>query len=79
MTMIEKVQKAISLVITRGYQLDKEAFKLLQDFSRTRDPIKLIKETINKIDRLPEKPLFIGQDFLEEVMKEIFDVQKHQK
>ena len=74
--MSERIQKAVSLAITCGYQLDKQSFDLLQDVSQTKDPIKLIEEAIKKIDRLPEKPLFIGRDFLEEVMKELFPTKE---
>jgi len=66
----EKLQKAVSYVIAAGYQLDKGAFDFLGTLSQTEDPIKLTESAIKKIETLPEKPLFIGKEFLEEIAKE---------
>jgi DNA polymerase II small subunit len=76
----ERIQKAVTLAITAGYQLDKEAFNFLKTMSQTRDPVKLIEEIVKRIESLPEKPLFISRPFLEEAGKEFFtkreDVKK---
>ncbi len=77
--MSESLQKAVSFVIAAGYQLDKEAFDFLKSLSQTRDPVKLMEETIRKIEGLSEKPLFIGRSFLEEVMKEFFPEKEEVK
>jgi len=69
-TVSEKLQKAVSHVIAAGYQLDKEAFDFLGILSQTEDPTKLTEEAIKKMETLPEKPLFIGKQFLEEIAKE---------
>jgi DNA polymerase II small subunit len=69
-TVSEKLQKAVSHVIAAGYQLDKEAFDFLGTLSQTEDPTKLTEEAVKKIETLPEKPLFIGKQFLEEIAKE---------
>lgn len=66
----ERVQEAISFSLTAGYQLDKEAFNLLTTISKTEDPLKLIKTTLEKLERLAEKPLFISRPLLEEAAKE---------
>jgi len=63
--MSEKIQEAVALAITSGYQLDKDAFALLKTMSQTRDPVKLIEETVKRIETLSEKPLFIDRVFLE--------------
>jgi DNA polymerase II small subunit len=68
----EKLQKAITLTISAGYQLDKEAFDFLETVSQTKDPIKLIEATVKKVESLSEKPLFIGRSFLEETFGEVF-------
>ncbi|MFQ6067925.1 MAG: DNA-directed DNA polymerase II small subunit [Candidatus Bathyarchaeia archaeon] len=65
-----KVQKAISLSLTAGYHLDKEAFNLLTIISKTEDPVKLIKATLKKLETRIERPLFISKSFLEETAKE---------
>lgn len=74
--MSERLHEAVSFAIAAGYQLDKEAFDLLKELSQTEDPIALIKEAVKRIERLPEKPLFIGRSFLDEVMKELLPERK---
>ena len=66
--MSEKIQKAVALAITSGYQLDKDAFDFLKTMSQTRDPVKLIEETVKRIEALSEKPLFIDKVFLEKTI-----------
>lgn len=68
----ERLQRAVSFTIAAGYQLDKEAFEFLSKITQTEDPIILMEEAIKKIEGLPEKPLFINRNFLEEMMKEAF-------
>ena len=75
----ERLQKAISLTIAAGYQIDKDAFDFLNTVSQTEDPIKLMEEAIQKIGTLTEKPLFIGRIFLEEVAKEAFPKVEEEK
>ena len=70
--MGEKLQRAISLAIEGGYQIDKEAFDLLMELSQTIDPIYLITEALKKMKTLPEKTFFIHRDFLEKTVKELF-------
>ncbi|MFQ5758741.1 MAG: DNA-directed DNA polymerase II small subunit [Candidatus Bathyarchaeia archaeon] len=70
--MSERLQRAVSLTIEAGYQLDKNAFDFLNSLSKTEDPIKLMEETIKKLETLPEKTLFIDENLLEEVAKEAF-------
>ena len=66
----EKLQKAIELTITAGYQLNKEAFEFLSLVASTEDPTNIISKAIRKIDGLKEKPLFIDKNFLEQLVKE---------
>jgi len=75
----ERLQKAVSLTIAAGYQIDKEAFNFLNTVSQTEDPIKLMEEAIQKIGVLTEKPLFIRRSFLEEVAKETFPKVEEEK
>lgn len=65
-----KIQDAVSFTAAAGYQLDKEAFDFLTAISQTGDPLELMKKAIKKIEKMQEKPLFIGQGFLKEVATE---------
>jgi len=62
----ERLQKAVSYTIEAGYQLDSEAFTLLETLSKTEDPIALMEKIIRKMNELAQKPLFINRNFLEE-------------
>jgi DNA polymerase II small subunit len=70
--MSERLQRAVSLTIEAGYQLDKNAFDFLNSLSKTEDPIKLMEKTIKKLGTLTEKTLFIDKNLLEEIAKETF-------
>jgi DNA polymerase II small subunit len=65
----ERLQKAIELSLSAGYQLDKEAFELLTILATTENPTEIVTQAIQKIETLAEKPLFIGRSFLEELIK----------
>ncbi|MEM2102682.1 MAG: metallophosphoesterase, partial [Candidatus Bathyarchaeia archaeon] len=67
----EKLQKAISITLSAGYQLDKEAFQFLNDLAQTEDPLTIIEYAIKNLETLPEKPLFIAKSHLEEATKEL--------
>ena len=67
---VEKLQKAIELTITAGYQLNKDAFEFLSLVASTEDPTEIISKAIQKIEGLKEKPLFIDKSFLEHLVKE---------
>lgn len=69
MSGIEKLQKAIELTISAGYQLNKEAFEFLSTLAATEDPTEIIGKLLQKIEAQKEKPLFIERSFLEEVVK----------
>jgi len=64
----ERLQKAVSSTIEAGYQLDSEAFALLQTISKTQDPVVLMEKIIRKMDELEQKPLFINRSSLEELI-----------
>lgn len=70
--MSERLQRAVTLTLTAGYQLDKEAFDFLQTIAQTRDPVKLMEETIGRAEKLLEKPIFINRDLLEGTAEQIF-------
>ncbi len=73
------MQQAVSLSLTAGYNLDREAFNLLYTISKTEDPIRLIELTLKKLDKCAERPLFISRSLLEEVVKETFPETKETK
>jgi len=68
--MSERLQRAISNTIEAGYQLDLEAFTLLETLSKTEDPVVLMEKVIKKAEALAQKPLVIGRNFLEEFVSE---------
>ncbi|MDH5447518.1 MAG: DNA-directed DNA polymerase II small subunit [Candidatus Bathyarchaeota archaeon] len=68
----EKVRQAVSLSLTAGYHLDKEAFNLLTIISKAENPIKLIEAALKNLEIRTEKPLFISKSLLEEIAKETF-------
>lgn len=63
-----KLQKAVQLTITAGYQLDKEAFDFLSMLSTKDDPTEIIGKALGKINNSEEKPLFINRNFLEQLL-----------
>lgn len=70
MQQTEKLQKAVKMTITAGYQLNKDAFDLLNMLSSTEDPARIIEKALQKISELKEKPFFIDRNFIEELVRE---------
>jgi len=69
-TLGEKIKKACALALSRGYQLNQEAFLFIQQHVRDHDPIDLMKHTLGRIDALSEKPIFISKNLLEDALRE---------
>lgn len=69
MSDVERLQKAVELTISSGYQLDKEAFDFLSIVAATEDPTEIMSKAIEKIKDLKDKPLFIDKNFLEQIVK----------
>jgi len=69
MSETEKLQKAVGLIIAAGYQLSKEAFEFLSAVAITEDPIEVANKTIQKVETLKEKKLFIDKSLIEELVK----------
>lgn len=65
----EKLQKAVELTLTAGYQLNREAFEFLTIVAATEDPVEIINKALEKIENLKDKPLFIEKSFLEDLIK----------
>ena len=66
-----KLKQAVTIAISSGYQLDQEAFNILQVLSKTADVDKIIKRAIDQANKLPEHPLFITRQLIEDVAKEL--------
>lgn len=64
----ERLQRAVAHTIQAGYQLDGEAFLLLETLSKTEDPIALMEKLTTKIDESEQKPLFITRNLIEEYL-----------
>ncbi|MEM3536139.1 MAG: DNA-directed DNA polymerase II small subunit [Candidatus Bathyarchaeia archaeon] len=69
MSDVERLQKAVELTISAGYQLDKEAFDFLSMVAATEDPTEIVSRAIEKIKDLKDKPLFIDKNFLRQIVK----------
>jgi len=67
----EKLQRAISITLLAGFQLDKEAFQFLNSLAQTEDPTEVIKEAIKRVENSSKRPLFIAKSHLEEATKEL--------
>ena len=65
----DKLQRAVEATITAGYQLNSGAFELLSMLATKDDPITLINKTLQRIEELEEKPIFIDKGFLETILK----------
>lgn len=77
MNETEKLQKAVALTVAAGYQLDKEAFDLLNAVAATEDPTQIVSRAIQKIETHKEKPLFINRSLLEELIKKPQPTKEH--
>jgi DNA polymerase II small subunit len=75
MTALDKLQRAVELTITAGYQLNKEAFEFLNEISMTEDPVEIVSKALAKIETLKDKPLFIDRSFLEELAKKLEQIE----
>ena len=65
----ERLQKAVELTISAGYQLNKDAFDFLSMVSSTEDPAAIVIKAIKQMNDLEEKPMFLEKHFLEEILK----------
>lgn len=69
MNMAEKLQKAVELTISAGFQLDRDAFEFLNLAASTVDPVEIVSRTLEKIGKMKDKPLFIERHLLEETVE----------
>jgi DNA polymerase II small subunit len=65
----EKLQRAVEATIAAGYQLNSEAFELLNMVADKDDPTTIMNRALQRIEELEEKPLFIDKSFLETLLK----------
>ena len=70
LTLDEKIKKACALVLSRGYQLDQDAFVFIQQHTKELDPIDLVKHALDRINAVSEKPIFITKNMLEGALRE---------
>lgn len=76
MNNAEKLQKAVELTLTAGYQLNKEAFEFLDIIAKVEDPVGVVNRALEKIETLKDKPLFIERSFLEELTKKTEHIEE---
>jgi DNA polymerase II small subunit len=67
-TVSERLQRAVSYTIEAGYQLDSDAFALLETLSKTDDPVSLMEKIIRKMEDLEQKPLLINRSSIEDIL-----------
>jgi len=73
-----RLQGAVHIAISAGYQLTEEAFNFLRDTVATKEPTKLMEKAIRHLEHLEEKPLFIERSHLEQMIsKSTEDVKYH--
>jgi len=65
----EKLQKALELTLSAGYQLDKEAFEFLTLVMATEDPFEVMNRAIERLREQDQRPFFIERKFLEQMLE----------
>ncbi|MBC7129972.1 hypothetical protein H5T51_01965, partial [Candidatus Bathyarchaeota archaeon] len=55
----ERLQKALELTISSGYQLSKDAFDFLSLASSAEDPVEIMSKALEIMKKMKERPLFI--------------------
>lgn len=68
---VERLERAIREAANSGYQLDGEAFKLLQDAAENLAVEKLVQQIIEKCNALPEKPIFLTAAMVKAALGEV--------
>lgn len=72
----QNLKKAVSLAFTSGYQLDREAFALLKELSKNNKIDQIMENVLICIKNLPDKPLFLTKEIIENTIKEIHQVEE---
>jgi len=67
-TVSERLQRALSFILEEGYQLDADAFVLLETLSKTEDPVSVMEKVIKKLGEGAQKPLVIDRASIEEFL-----------
>lgn len=60
------VQKIIEIINNEGYQIDREGVEYLKTITYSKNMIKHLNRKLKQINNLPEKPLFLSKEILEE-------------
>jgi len=69
MSETERLQRAVELTLSAGYQLDKEAFDFLSLITSTDDPFEVMNKAIKRLEEQGQRPNFIERKFLEQVLE----------
>lgn len=65
----ERLQKALEITISSGYQLSREAFDFLKLVAATEDPVEVISKALEVAKIMRNRPLFIERSLLEDVIR----------
>jgi DNA polymerase II small subunit len=63
----EKLRKVVESIILAGYQLDLEAFKLIESVKDREDLNSVVREIVNEADKATPRPVIITRNFIEKV------------
>ena len=61
------LRECVRYALSKGYQIDGEAFNLLKEFSKFRDPVSMIDEALQWVRKSDEKSFIITKDVLEKI------------
>ncbi|HYB93257.1 MAG TPA: DNA-directed DNA polymerase II small subunit [archaeon] len=75
----ERAKKALISAISAGYQLDRDALSFLEVLPETCETADVVKKAVEKASGLPQKPMFISRDLLEEAAEEILPVKETER
>lgn len=72
LAILEALKKVVDIVISSGFQIDKEAFEFLKNLEGDQDPILLINKALKRIkDEKIETP-FITRELLENTKRDVY-------
>ncbi|MCW4020759.1 MAG: DNA-directed DNA polymerase II small subunit [Candidatus Bathyarchaeota archaeon] len=71
-----ELRKAVSVIIGAGYQIDKEAFEFLSSRAGEIDLDILVRNVLEEVDNLSDRPLFINRDLLERKTEQLYPSER---
>jgi DNA polymerase II small subunit len=69
MSNVDKLQRALQLTLSAGYQLNKEAFEFLSVITATEDPVEVVSKAVKQLQEQGKGLFFIDRELLEKVLE----------